>query len=159
MKWIGCALILFACGAMCVRALQAFSEKKKECGRLSALLSLLSQEISQYETPLPQILQKAEKTVDFGSDFWQLAAQKGLSAAYLQRAEEHEGARSLLFCVQDFFAVLGKSGKDLQLSACESARAKLAETQAKLDEETPKKIRLCITTSLCVGASLVILLL
>ncbi len=159
MKWIGCALILFACAAMCVRTLQTFAEKKKECRRLSALLSLISQEISQYETPLPQILQKATETVDFAADFWQDTAQNGLAGAYLQRAEENDAARAMLFCVQDFFAVLGKSAKGLQLSACESARAKLAEMQTKLDEETPKKIRLCITTSLCVGASLVILLL
>jgi hypothetical protein len=158
LKWIGVGLILCAFALICRSYLHGLFVKKKENERAFSLLSLLLQEILQYETPLPTLLQKAQKEVDYPPSFWEIGRQKGLYFSYLSYVEEVPQAKELFLLMKDCLCVLGKSEKSLQLQVITQAKEKV---QAKMEEEKkelPKKIRLYVTVCLCVGASLVILL-
>ncbi len=158
LKWIGVFLILCAFCLLCYHYLHTLFEKKKESERAFALLSILSQEIWQYETLLPDLLQKAQKEVDYPLSFWEMAQKKGLSFAYQRYVEENPSAKDVFLFMKDCLNVLEKSEKSLQLQAIDLAKELVKAHLEEEKKELPKKIRLYVTVCLCVGGSVVILL-
>jgi stage III sporulation protein AB len=159
LKWIGA--IAFLVGVCCL-AYRLFWQVSARCREMEMLLRffhLLHRQIADYDTPLPEIFAKAQAQELFSLSLWQACERDGIGAAFAAREASFGMPQEVCAVLLAFFSQLGKSTRAVQLESCVSTLSRLEAQAVHLQEEAPKKKKLCLTVSVCIGLSVLILLL
>ncbi len=159
MKGLGAIALAIGFVMIAYRLIAQIKAQQSELAQALSLLHLLHRQISQFETPLPQIYALAKKEGLYDEAFWLAVSQNGMAKTLTERQRRLCMPAEVENTLSDFCAQLGKSSGAMQEAACRDAISALEIQRAQMAQEAPKKKKLCLTMSICVGASLLILLL
>ncbi len=158
MKWIGIFVLIISFFSLVKDWLAGIQGQQRETQSALDLFTLLSNEISQFQTPLPEIYEKAKRMGLYDQSFWEKVEESDLQSVLQERMTESNLAPNIRQIVEDFCKTLGRLDVVAQSRACELAQKKLEQELQALRTQVPKRKKLCIAVSVCVGGSFLILL-